>query len=116
MDNYTLIYNQETGACEGIAGYTTGVTLPVFIPLLAENAMYQEFLLWNVAQTTPLDSTIPDPVIAAKYASKQSAIIANLPSWTQVETACDNISDMAEAKAFLKKLAGVVYWLAKNSE
>ena len=48
--------------------------------------------------------------------AKRTAINDNLPSWSQVETACDNISSLAEAKAFLKKLSRVVYWLAKNSE
>lgn len=116
MDNYVLIYDQETGICTGIAGYITGITLPMFIPLLDENAMYQEFLLWNANQSPPLDPSVPDPVISARYAAKQSAITTNIPSWTQVETACDNISNLAEAKAFLKKLSRVVYWLAKNSE
>lgn len=39
-----------------------------------------------------------------------------LPSWSQVEIACDSISSLAEAKTFLNKLARVVYWLARNSE
>uniref|UniRef100_A0A6M3ILL1 Uncharacterized protein n=1 Tax=viral metagenome TaxID=1070528 RepID=A0A6M3ILL1_9ZZZZ len=46
---------------------------------------------------------------------KQEAIIANLPDWTTVSTAVDNISNLADAKVFIKKLARVVYWLAKNS-
>jgi len=40
----------------------------------------------------------------------------NLPSWSQVETACDNISSLAEAKAFLRKLSRVVYWVAKDRQ
>jgi len=51
----------------------------------------------------------------AHYAARDAAILEALPSWAQVETACDNISTLAEAKAFLKKLSRVVYWLAKNS-
>ena len=39
-----------------------------------------------------------------------------LPSWSQVETACDNISSLAEAKAFLRKLSRVVYWVAKGRQ
>ena len=40
----------------------------------------------------------------------------SLPSWSQVETACNNIANLAEAKAFLKKLSRVVYWIAKNRQ
>ena len=53
---------------------------------------------------------------AAIEGAKQQAINAEIPSWSQVETACDNISSLAEAKAFIKKLSRVVYWLTKNSE
>ena len=54
--------------------------------------------------------------INAEMAIREAEIQTNLPSWAQVETACDNISSLAEAKAFIKKLSRVVYWLAKNSE
>ncbi len=39
----------------------------------------------------------------------------NLPSWAQVQTAVNNITNLAEAKAFILKLSRVVYWLAKGS-
>lgn len=52
---------------------------------------------------------------AALTAKQRSqAINDNLPSFSQVETACDNISNLTEAKAYIKKLTRVVYWLAKN--
>lgn len=60
---------------------------------------------------TPEELTI----IRANYVAKKEAIDENLPSWSQVETALDNISNLAEAKTALKKIARVVYWLAKNS-
>lgn len=41
-------------------------------------------------------------------------IVDNLPSWQQVSDAVDNISNLNQAKIFIKKLARVVYWLAKN--
>lgn len=116
MDNYTLAYNQETGTCIGIHGKMNDSPLIYFIPLIETDILYQNFLIWNATQSPPLDPAVPDPVISARYAAKQSAITTNIPSWTQVETACDNISNLAEAKAFLKKLSRVVYWLAKNSE
>jgi len=49
---------------------------------------------------------------AAAQAAKAQAFLDNLPSWAQVETAVDNIANLADAKAFIKKLARVVYWLA----
>ena len=48
--------------------------------------------------------------------AKQLAIVANLPSWSQVQTAINNAANLVEAKVILLKLARVVYWLAKNSE
>jgi hypothetical protein len=46
--------------------------------------------------------------------AKFQAIETNLPSWSQVETYLDGVSNLTEAKAALKKIARVVYWLAKN--
>jgi hypothetical protein len=48
--------------------------------------------------------------------ARDKAIIDNFPSWTVVANAVDNIASLADAKAYLKKLSRVVYWLAKNSE
>lgn len=48
--------------------------------------------------------------------AKEQALLDNLPSWSEVATAVDNISSLANAKVFIKKLARVVYWLAKNTE
>ena len=56
----------------------------------------------------------PTAQAALDTAQKESDIIANLPSWAQVQTAVNNISSMADAKAFLLKLARVVYWDVKN--
>ena len=56
--------------------------------------------------------------IAAQQASdaaKAQAFIDNLPSWSQVDTAITNIATLADAKAFIRKLTRVVYWLVKNS-
>ena len=51
----------------------------------------------------------------AKIAARVADFKTNLPSWLQVADAVDGIANLAEAKAFLKKLARVVYWLAKDS-
>ena len=63
----------------------------------------------------PTDKT-PDMLAAEAQAEKAQDFIANLPSWSQVQTAISNIGNMAEAKQFLLKLSRVVYWLAKNSK
>jgi hypothetical protein len=46
--------------------------------------------------------------------ARKDAIENNLPSWAQVDQAIVNITDLAGAKAFLRKLSRVVYWLARN--
>ena len=61
----------------------------------------------------PADIT-PTAQAALDTAQKESDIIDNLPSWAQVQTAVNNISSMADAKAFILKLARVVYWDVKN--
>ena len=52
---------------------------------------------------------------AARIAAKAQAIVDNLPSWSQVSASCDAISNLAEAKVFIKKLTRIVYWLAKDT-
>ena len=52
----------------------------------------------------------------AVAAQKQSDIDANIPSWARVEAYLDGLANLAEAKVALKKIARVVYWIAKNSE
>ena len=49
----------------------------------------------------------------AKLAQAQE-VIDNLPAWTTVQTAVQGISDLAEAKVFIEKLARVVYILART--
>ena len=56
----------------------------------------------------------PKAQAALDKAQKEQDMAANLPSWSQVNNAINNISNLAEAKAFLKKLARVVYWDVKN--
>lgn len=47
--------------------------------------------------------------------AKLQAITDNLPSWTEVEAAIDGVTTIAGLKVVVKRLARVVYWLAKNS-
>jgi hypothetical protein len=51
-----------------------------------------------------------------KLTAKETVISDTLPSWMQVSNAVDAITNLAEAKVFIKKLSRVVYWLTKNSE
>jgi len=53
---------------------------------------------------------------ADRIAVKAQAFLDNLPSWLQVDQAVTDISDLPSAKAFIRKLARVVYWLAKDKE
>ena len=50
----------------------------------------------------------------ADQKQRVSDIAANLPSWTQVTTAINAISNIKEVKAVMKKMARITYWLAKN--
>ena len=51
---------------------------------------------------------------ADRIAAKAQAFLDNLPSWAQVDQAVTNISNLADAKAFIRKLARLVYWLARD--
>ncbi len=53
--------------------------------------------------------------VNADRAQKVLDIQTNLPSWSQVESYLDGLANLAEAKIALKKIARVVYWLAKNT-
>lgn len=48
--------------------------------------------------------------------AKLAAIQDNLPSWNTIKTAIESATTIAALKVIIKKLARVVYWLAKNSE
>jgi len=70
----------------------------------------------------PGESWIPDQeLIDARLAgesftaTKEQILADNLPSWAAVETAVNNISNLAEAKSYLLKLSRVVYLDVKNS-
>lgn len=43
-------------------------------------------------------------------------VLDKLPSWNAVDTAVTNIANLTDAKVFIRKLARVVYLLAKNEE
>lgn len=51
----------------------------------------------------------------ADKAQRQQDIVDNLPDWQTVSDSIDNATTIAAMKIIVKKLARVVYWLAKNS-
>lgn len=66
-----------------------------------------------------------DPVWSAEQAAQQAQtdfestklqeIASNLPAWQQVYDAIDGVSTITGLKVVLKKIARIVYLLAKNS-
>lgn len=48
-------------------------------------------------------------------AAKMQEIIDNLPTWEKVSAAIDNVSSLAEMKAIVKKIARVLYLVARTS-
>jgi hypothetical protein len=57
----------------------------------------------------------PDVIAAEEAAAQRKADIEeSIPSWQQVSDAIDSATTIAACKIILKKLARVVYWLAKN--
>ena len=75
---YSLNYDKFTGKVSGIKRLPDNA----FIPLCETNTDYQEFLIWNKAQKTPLDlnSTIPVilPVPARDFAKELDVIKVDL--------------------------------------
>jgi len=51
----------------------------------------------------------------ARIAAKAQDFLDTIPLWTEVSIAVDNIANLADAKVFIKKLARIVYWLAKDT-
>jgi len=91
-----------------------------FIPEAEGNINWKQYKKWIAKGNTPdpeftqaeLDQQAAN---VAEKAQKVQDMIDNLPSWAAVEININNIANLASAKAFLLKLARVVYWLAKNS-
>ena len=92
-----------------------------FIPEAEGNTDWKQYKKWKAAggvsgpefTQVELDQ---QAAIEAEQAQKAQDIIDNLPSWAHVSTAVDNIANLADAKVFIKKLARITYWLAKNKK
>lgn len=116
--SYKLLFDETTGNPRGVRRLIDKAD----IPLASGNSDFREFLEWNKVQPTPLDLEAVDQPTVDAYLIQEALqsqriqeIIDNLPSWKQVSNYVDKIGNLAEAKGFLKKLARVVYWLAKNT-
>lgn len=80
-------------------------------------------IIWYERNSKPLPTiqeleAIPQAEIDAKnpIIQRQNDIDTILPSWNEVSTYLDGLTNLADAKVALKKLARVIYWLVKNSK
>ena len=53
---------------------------------------------------------------AAELATKHQIILDALPTWNAVSAAIDAADTIPKLRVVIKKLAKVVYWLAKNQQ
>jgi hypothetical protein len=112
---YYAVMN-ASGVCRGVSQLASEVSdprlieIPSFDPTLIGKRL--------VAGEWVVDSIWADQQAALEAANlaMDQAISTNLPSWSAVDGAVTAISNLAEAKTFIRKLARVVYWLAKKTE
>ena len=86
----------------------------VSIPPDEGNVDWREYLAWVAQGNTPAPAETPEEIAArqareAKKAQMAQTVSQNLPTFAQVQTTIKNISNLEDAKAFLEKLAAVVY-------
>lgn len=96
----------------------------VYHPVATDEALLQHcadigYPQVEIMTVTPeqLTSMLRTPEVIAKEqseAQKKADIIDALPSWQQVSDAIDGVTTLNGLKVVVKKLARVVYWLAKN--
>ena len=84
------------------------------IPECIDNTDWQEYLKWVQDGNTPDPAETPEEIAVrqareAKKVRMAQTVSQNLPTFAQVQTTIKNISNLEDAKAFLEKLAAVVY-------
>jgi hypothetical protein len=113
----------------------------IFCNLLAQRINPSKFQIWGtdihwLVDPTPEELSLADSVVsnyatlaaaylqeqaqaeqaqAQKAQQKQQDIINNLPSWQEVDDAITAATTIAALKVIIRKMARVLYWLAKNS-
>jgi hypothetical protein len=87
-------------------------------PVLLEGPPADGNIYKRVGNSWVIDQEAMDArsAVALKAQVRALALADNLPSWSQVDAAVTAIANLSDAKAFIRKLARVVYWLAKNTE
>lgn len=90
------------------------------IPDCKDNMDWREYLEWAAKGNTPapaetIEETADREERKAKEAQMAQTLSQNLSTYAQVQTAIDNIGNLADAKAFLKKLVAVVYIHVKGN-
>ena len=68
------------------------------------------------AEQKYLDDQAAATALQTAANEKAQRIALELPSWAQVENVVHGISNLAEAKVVMLKIAKVVYWLARNKD
>lgn len=90
-----------------------------FIPADVRNRDWRKYQEWLGAGGVPnpeftqaeLDAQAARDAAAAQ---KLQDIANNLPSWTEIEAAIEAVTSIAGLKVMVKRLARVVYWLARD--
>ncbi len=65
--------------------------------------------------TRDLTNSETSPILQKMF-QKDKDIIDNLPSWIITKNAIDSATTMGDFKQIIRKMAKVLYWLAKNSD
>lgn len=113
---YAVSYEPERSLFHVVTGWDDVTTLsaPSDHPLMLAIHNARDTIK-TAAENAYLAALAASAAAEASITEKRNRIAAELPAWTTVETAVNNISNLADAKVFMMKLAKVVYWLAKNS-
>ena len=90
-----------------------------FIPNDETLPDWREYLNWVAEGNTPEPEFTTEELAAIQayeqlMAQRQQDIADNLPSWSEIDTAITNATTVAALKVIIRRMARVVYWLAKN--
>ena len=114
MNKYKLYYRGPDSS-PGIQNVETGDSF-----IEEDSQYYREYQEWLAAGNTPSPEFTQAELdvqtqIEADKLQQETDIVTNLPSWSRVAKTIDDITDLAGVKAFLMKLARIVYWNTKHT-